>query len=115
MRDVAPRGIGWYGHGGGKAVLVCKAVTCRSRGDRRGSGSIQAGRRVINGTPPGVLFLVVRRCTRGVCFSILFAVGFCELMIGGALVMRGMVRMGVWSITLCAAIRASMSLTLCSS
>ncbi len=65
--------------------------------------------RVIAGTAPGVLFRVFRRCNRGVCFSLLFAVGFRAFMIGGAFVMRGMVRMGVSSITLCSCI-----LTLCS-
>ena len=66
--------------------------------------------RLIAGTAPGVLFLVSRRCNRGVCFSTLLAVGFRAFMIGGAFVMRGMVRMGVSSITLCLRI-----LTLCSS
>ncbi len=60
-------------------------------------------------TPPGVLFLVLRQCRWGVFFNARFAVGFCNFIIGGAFVMRGMVRMGVSSITLYCCI-----LTLCS-
>ena len=62
------------------------------------------------GTPPGVFALVWRRCMRGVFFKALLAVGLCACMMGGALVIRGMVRIGVSSITLCCS-----SLTLCCS
>jgi hypothetical protein len=63
----------------------------------------------IAGTMPGVLFRVTLRCRRGMSFSAHFVVGFCDCIIGGAFLMRGMVRMGVLSITLCCCI-----LTLCS-
>ena len=66
--------------------------------------------RAILGTPPGVFALVWRRCMRGVFFKALFAVGLRACMMGGALVIRGMVRIGVSSITLCCS-----SLTLCCS
>ncbi len=63
---------------------------------------------VNNGNAPGVLFRVSCRCILGVVFNACFAVGFLDCIIAGALVMRGMVSMGVSSITLC-----SCSLTLC--
>jgi hypothetical protein len=55
----------------------------------------------IAGTAPGVLFLVCCQCKRGVFFNTRLAVGFCAFIIGGAFVMRGTVRMGVSSITIC--------------
>jgi hypothetical protein len=64
---------------------------------------------LIAGTTPGVLFRVTCQCRWGVIFSARFAVGFRDCIIGGAFVMRDMVRMGVLSITLCCCI-----LTLCS-
>jgi hypothetical protein len=64
---------------------------------------------LIIGTPPGLLFLVTCQCIRGVFLSAHFDVGLRACMIGGAFVMRGMVSMGVSSITLCCS-----SLTLCS-
>ena len=66
--------------------------------------------RGILGTPPGVFALVWCRCMRGVFFKALFAVGLRACMMGGALVIHGMVRIGVSSITLCCS-----SLTLCCS
>jgi hypothetical protein len=77
-------------------------------GQMRVVGAMPATR-VIAGTVPGVLFRVTPRCRRGVSFSTRFAVGFCDCIIGGGFVMHGMVRMGVFSITLCCCI-----LTLCS-
>ncbi len=65
---------------------------------------------VINGNAPGVLFQVSRRCILEVAFNACFAVGFLDCIIAGALVMHGIVSIGVSSITLC-----SCSLTLCSS
>jgi hypothetical protein len=65
--------------------------------------------RWIAGTVPGVLFLVCRQCKWGVFFNTRLAVGFLAFIIGGAFVMRGTVRMGVSSITLCCC-----NLTLCS-
>jgi hypothetical protein len=73
---------------------------------------------VINGNTPGVLFQISRRCILGVVFNAHFAVGFLDCIIAGALVMCGMVRMGVSSITLCSCsliTLCSCSLTLCSS
>ncbi len=60
-------------------------------------------------TAPGELFLVFCQCKWGVFFNTRFAMGFWDFIIGGASMMRGMVRMGVSSITLCCCI-----LTLCS-
>jgi hypothetical protein len=68
------------------------------------------GARVIKGTPPGVLFRVFRRCTNGVVLMLRFAVGLCEFIMAGALVMRGIVLIGDASITLCWS-----TITLCSS
>ncbi len=56
---------------------------------------------LIIGTPPGVLFLVTCLCICGVFLSACFDVGLQACMIGGAFVMRGMVSMGVLTITLC--------------
>ncbi len=64
---------------------------------------------LIMGTPLGMLFLVTRLCIRGVFLSACFDVGLQACMIGGTSVMRGMVSMGVSSITLCCS-----SLTFCS-
>ena len=58
---------------------------------------VSLARRVIIGNAPGVLFLVTRRCIRGFSFSLCFAVGFRDCIIGGASVMRGMVSIGVLS------------------
>ncbi len=58
------------------------------------------GTHLIAWTTPRVLFHITRQCRQGVSFSVRFAVGFCDCIIGGAFVMRGMVRMGVSSITL---------------
>ena len=65
---------------------------------------------VIICTLPSVFALVCHRCMHGIFFKALFAVGLCACMMGGALVIRGMVRIGVSSITLCCS-----SLTLCCS
>ena len=53
---------------------------------------------------------------RLVLFSALFAIGFRACMMGGAFVMRGMVRIGVSLITLCCSSRTlcCYALTLCS-
>ncbi len=67
------------------------------------------GTRLIARTAPGVLFRITCQCRQGVSFSARFAIGFCDCIICGAFVMRGMVRMGVLSTTLCCCI-----LTLCS-
>ncbi len=64
---------------------------------------------LIKGTPPGVLFQVNLRWSRGVIFRTLFTVWFHACIVGGASVIHGMVRMGVSSIIFC-----SSSLTLCS-
>ena len=66
--------------------------------------------RAIIGTPPSVFALVWRQCMCGVFFKALFAVGLRACMMGGAFEIRGMVRIGVSSITL-----FSSSLTLCCS
>lgn len=81
-------------------------------GTRAGSSSIVDGRatRLIKGTPPGVLPRVCLRCVNGVVLMWRFAVGFLDSMMAGASVMRGIVRIGVSSITLC-----SSAYTLCSS
>ena len=65
---------------------------------------------LMDGNFPGVLFRVILAWILGVDFSTRLEVGFCASIIGGALVMRGTVMMGDWSITLC-----SSALTLCSS
>ena len=62
---------------------------------------VSMARLVISGRPPGVLFLVTRRCIRGLSFSLRFAVGLRDCIIAGASVMRGMVSIGVLSNTLC--------------
>jgi hypothetical protein len=59
---------------------------------------------------PGMLFRVILAWILGVDFSASLEVGFRACIIGGALVMRGTVLMGVLSIILC-----SSALTLCSS
>ena len=69
---------------------------------------------VIKGTAPGVLLRVWRRCVRGVFLRWRFAVGFCDVMMGGASVIRRIVVIGVLSITLCC-FSCSIILTLCSS
>ncbi len=71
---------------------------------------------LIAGTMPGVLFRITCQCRRGVSFSARFAMGFHDCIIGGAFVMRGMVRMGVVSLTLCCCILTfcSCSVTSCS-
>ena len=84
------------------------------RGEVHRGGGIVAGQ-TINGTAPGVLFRVTRLCNRGVCFIALFAMGLRTCMFGGASVIRGAVRMGVASITLCCASLSIAWRTLCSS
>ena len=66
--------------------------------------------RVIIGTLPGVFALVFCQCICGVFFKALYAVGLHACMMGGAFVIRVMVRIGVSLITL-----YSFSLTLCCS
>lgn len=95
----------------------CVTRRCRVREGmtrllRRG-GTIGSDRgRSSSGTMPGVLFRVVRRCSLGVFFSALFAVGFRASIVEGAFVILGIVKMGVSSITLCSSSRA-VSFTLC--
>ncbi len=70
------------------------------------------------GMTPGVLLHVNHWCSQGVVFNTRLAVGFLNFMMGWASVMQGIVIMGVSSITLCSASRASSRLalfTLCSS
>ena len=64
-----------------------------------GTGLITTG----SGTMSGVLLHVMHLCSLLVVFNTLFAVGFQVSMIGGAFVMRGIVRMGASSIILCSA------------
>ena len=66
-------------------------------------------------TIPGLLLRVILPWTRGVFFSIRLAVGFRAFIMPGASVMRGMLIMGVSSITLCSCCWRSISTTLCSS
>jgi hypothetical protein len=73
---------------------------------------------VMGGTAPGVLFLVTRRCSRFVPFRVRLDVGFLDFIIGCASVIRGIVMMGVSSITLCCLSRSTCCcsiITLCSS
>ena len=97
----------------------CVARRCRAREGMtrvlRRSGTIGSDTgRSSSGTMPGVLFRVVRRCSLGVFFSARFVVGFRASIIEGALVILGIVTMGVLSITLCCSSRAAL-FTLCSS
>jgi hypothetical protein len=106
---------------GVSTVLGDKVITGRIRNDLQSpcaSLLVSLACLVISGNPPGVLFLVTRRCSRGLSFSLRFAVGLRDCIIAGASVMRGMVRIGVLSNTLCwfsLATLCSFSLTLCSS
>jgi hypothetical protein len=98
----AKLGIGWNVAIGSATVatVVDATIAERIRGDLRSPCAavvVSFARRVIIGTPPGVLFLVTRRCIRGVSFSLRFAVGFRDCIIGGASVIRGMVSIGVLS------------------
>jgi hypothetical protein len=119
----AKLGIRWnVAFGSGSVSTVVDAtIAGRIRDDLRSPCAVvvvSLARRVIIGNSPGVLFLVTRRCIRGFSFSLRFAVGFRDCIIGGASVMRGMVSIGVLSNTLCwfsLATLCSSSLTLCSS
>ena len=76
-----------------------------------GLGSLVRSPMVSDVLPQGVGQCQVCCCVWCVCavfllFSTLFAVGFRVSMIGGASVMRGIVRMGASSITLCSASRS---------
>ncbi len=115
-----PRGMGMYGVGVVISCILCECrltfcvsschstLFCLTTGWVRMCGSMMLTR-WIAGTAPGVLFHVCCRCKRGVFFNTLLAVGFHAFIIGGAFVMRGTVRMGVSSITICCC-----NLTLCS-
>ncbi len=65
--------------------------------------------RWIKGTPPGELFRVTCRWTKGVILTARFAVELRDFMMAGTLVMHGRVIIGVLLITLCCSV-----LTLCS-
>ncbi len=71
-------------------------------------GSITQGA----GITPGALLCVNCWCSWGVVFNTHLAVGFLDFMMGSALVMWGIVIMGVSSLTLCSALCASCRLTL---
>ncbi len=89
--------------------LGCVPVGCLELSDTiRGMGSIMCWA----GITPGVLFQVTRQWSWGVIFNTHLTVGFCDFMIGLALVMQGIVMMGVSSITLCSSSCASRCLTL---
>jgi hypothetical protein len=66
-------------------------------------------------TMPWVLYHVTQRCTWGVSFKFLFAVGLQASMMPGASVILGTVMIGESSITLCSAFHTILSFTLCSS
>jgi len=70
--------------------------------------------RVIDGTAPGVLLCMMRRCNCGIVFIARFVVGFRDCIIGGASVIREMVSMGAASVTLCFSLRNFSCPTLCS-
>jgi hypothetical protein len=70
------------------------------------------------GITPGVLFCMTWQWSLGVIFNMHLAMGLRDFMMGSASVSRGIVMMGVSSITLCSASRAfhwTASSTLCSS
>ena len=98
-------GIGWYvALVGVSTGLGDEAIAGRIRNDLRSPCAlllVSLARLVISGNPPGVLFLVTRRCSRGLSFSLHFAIGLHDCIIAGASVMRGMVSIGVLSNTLC--------------
>ena len=116
-----PLGIGVNVVGDGVVNGVDGASVALIRGNRlRPCASLSLSRLplVINSNAPGVLFRVSRRYILGVVFNARFAMGFLDCIIAGALVMHGMVSMGVSSITLCSCsliTLCSCSLTLCSS
>jgi hypothetical protein len=89
-------------------LSCCSKHFCPNAGQLRVSG-LMILTRWIAGTAPGDLFLVFRQCKRGMFFNTRFAVEFHNFILGGASMMRGTVRIGVLSITLCCCI-----LTLCS-
>ena len=113
-------GMGMYGVGVVISCILCErrltlcvsscrsTLFCLTTGRLRVFGSMMLTC-WIAGTAPGVLFLVCRQCKWSVFFNTLLAVGFRAFIIGGAFVMRGTVRMGVASITICCC-----NLTLCS-
>lgn len=86
IRRCAPLGIGTYG------------------GGETGGATI-----------PGVLWRVCLRWTRGVVFSVRFAVGLREFIIPGASVIRGREMIGESSTSCCSRSRRIFSVTLCSS
>ncbi len=93
----------------GNACTVIHGDTCLGM-----SGEMMLGR-VIRGTAPGVLFRVTRQCNLGVAWWAHLAVRFWDCIIQGALVMHGMVGIGVLLITLCCSLFIICSFTLCSS
>ena len=116
-------GIGWNVAVGGvaAATLFDATIARRIRSDLQSpcaSLVVLFACRVIIGNPPGVLFLITRRCTLGFSFSRHFAVELRDCIIAGASVMRGMVSIGVLPNTFCwfsLSTLCSSSLTLCSS
>ncbi len=106
----------------GRAVPIalgpCSGWTCVGYPGLIGAigvmGSITQGARMT----PGVFLHVNHRCSQGVVFNTHLAIEFINFMMGLASVMQGIVIMGILSITLCSALRASHRLTafsLCSS
>ncbi len=94
-------GIGWYvALVGFPTGLGDEAIAGRIRNDLRSPCAlllVSLACLVISGNPPGVLFLVTCRCSRGLSFSLHFAIGLRNCIIAGASVMRGMVSIAVLS------------------
>lgn len=83
----------------GSGVYVVGAFCVRW--GRNCTNSASSSTRLIGGTCPGALFLVTRRCDLDVCLRTRLDVRFRACRIGSAFVIRGIVMMGVLSITLC--------------
>ena len=94
--------------------LINDVVRIRSVGSCEYAAFACSSILVINGTAPGVLLRVWRPCVRGVFLRWRLAVGFRDVMMGGAFVSLSIVVIGVSSITLCCR-SCSSNLTLCSS
>ena len=73
-------GIGWYvALVGVSTVLGDEAIAGRIRNYMRSPCAlllVSLTHLVISGNPPGVLFLVTRRCSRGLSFSLRFPLGY---------------------------------------
>jgi hypothetical protein len=92
-----------------RAMGIADRVCVAMAGVTLSSSMVGRHVRFINGTPPGVLFLVTRKCVTGVILIFCFAMGLLDAMMAGTLVMHRRVMIGVSSITLCCS-----ALTLCS-